>query len=59
MKKRKEKTTMKIDPNQLKTRDHLMLKVIAGATKAGVQPDRRKEADKKACRKPVKEDECD
>lgn len=47
----------KIDPNQLKTRDYLMLKVISGVTKAGVQKDRRKEADKKACRKPVKEDE--
>ena len=51
------KTT--IDPNKLKTRDHLMLKVISGVTKAGVQADRRKEADKKACRKPLKEDECD
>jgi hypothetical protein len=48
---------MKINPNELKTRDHLMLKVIAGATKAGVQKDQKKEADKLACRKPVKEEE--
>lgn len=49
------KTT--IDPNQLKTRDLLMVKLINGYTKAGVQKDQRKEASKKACRKPVKEDE--
>lgn len=47
----------KIDPNKLKTRDYLMLRVIAGATKAGVQKDRRKEANKRTCRKPIKEDE--
>jgi hypothetical protein len=41
----------KIDPNKLKTRDHLMVRLINGATKAGVQKDRRKEASKRACRK--------
>lgn len=34
----------------LKTRDHLMVKVINGATKAGVHTDRKKQADKYACR---------
>lgn len=41
----------KINPNKLKTRDYLMLKVIGGATKAGVEKDRRKEANKQASRK--------
>jgi hypothetical protein len=40
-----------ITPGKLKTRDHLMVKVITGATKAGVHKDRRKEANKRACRK--------
>lgn len=47
----------KINPNKLKTRDHLMVRVIQGVTKAGIQKDLRKEASKKACRKPIKEDE--
>ena len=41
----------KINPNKLKTRDQLMVKIINGATKAGVQKDKRKEANKQACRK--------
>lgn len=40
----------KINPNTLKTRDHLMVKLINGATKAYVEKDKRKEASKKACR---------
>lgn len=47
----------KINPNKLKTRDHLMVRVIQGVTKAGIQKDLRKEANKKACRKPVKGEE--
>lgn len=43
-----------IKPRELKTRDYAMLLLIGGATKAGVQPDRRKEANRKACRKPVR-----
>jgi hypothetical protein len=31
-------------------RDYLLLKIIGGATKAGVQPDRKKEANKTASR---------
>lgn len=38
------------------SRDPLMVRIIQGATKAGVQPDRRKEADRKACRGRVRED---
>jgi len=33
-------------------RDYLLLKIIGGATKAGVEPDRKKEANKKASRGP-------
>jgi hypothetical protein len=47
----------KIDPNKLKVRDPLMVKIINGATKAGVQKDQKKEAAKKACRKPVADEE--
>lgn len=37
-----------------KIRDYLMIKVINGITKAGIQPDRKKVKNKKACRKPIK-----
>lgn len=40
-----------IDPNQLKTRDYLLVEIIKGATKAGVQKDRRKEANRTESRK--------
>lgn len=43
-------TSSSIDPNQLKSRDQLMVAVINGATKAYVEKDRRREASKKACR---------
>lgn len=42
-----------IDPNQIKTRDYLLIDIINGATKSGVQIDRKKEQDRKACRKAV------
>jgi hypothetical protein len=47
----------KIKTNELKTRDHLMVKVINGATKGGPHKDRRKEQDKTACRKKVRGEE--
>lgn len=43
----------KIDPNNLKTRDWLIVRLLQGATKAGIQKDRKKEKNKKACRKKV------
>lgn len=50
----------KIDPNKLKTRDYLLLEIIKGATKSGVQPDRKKEENRTRSRKRVKiEDEYD
>lgn len=45
-----------IDPNSLKTRDHLLVAIIQGATKAAVYQDRKKEQNKKACRKPADEE---
>ena len=39
-----------IRPSELKTRDYLMVRIINGATKAGVQKDRRKELNRRACR---------
>lgn len=47
---RKDRNRIRIDPNKVKTRDHLMVRVINGATKAGVQKDRRKETDRRSCR---------
>ena len=47
------KPRQKIDPNKVKTRDPLMVKIINGATKGGVQKDRRKEENKSACRRKV------
>lgn len=40
----------KITQADLKARDLLMVRVITGATKAGAHEDRRKAANKKACR---------
>lgn len=42
---------MKLDPNKLRTRDTLMVRLINGATKAGVQPDLKKRKSKEACRR--------
>jgi len=39
-----------IDPNDIKTRDYNMLLIIAGATKAAIHVDKRKENNRKACR---------
>ena len=44
----------RIDPNRVKTRDPLMVRLIQGATKAGVQTDRRKAQNKAACRGAMK-----
>jgi hypothetical protein len=47
----------KIKHSDLKTRDELLVRIIQGATKAGVQKDQKKETSKKKCRKPIREDE--
>lgn len=39
-----------INPNKLKTRDHLMVALICGVTKAGVQKNHHKEANRTKCR---------
>lgn len=43
--------TTKINVREIRTRDYLMVRVITGATKAGIQTDRRKEEDRKKCRR--------
>jgi hypothetical protein len=53
MPRKPRKTPEKIDPNEFKTRDHLLVLLITGATKAGAHRDHRKEASRKACRKKV------
>jgi len=47
----KKDQVVTIDPNEIKTRDYLLLDLINGATKSGIHVDRRKEANRKACRK--------
>jgi len=47
----------KVNPNEIKTRDHLMVELINGATKAGVHKDKRREKNKKTCREPVREED--
>jgi hypothetical protein len=50
----KPQPKLSIDPNRLRTRDHALLALIAGATKAAVHVDRRKEASRRACRRRVR-----
>lgn len=47
----------KINPNDLKTRDYLILEIIKGATKSGVQPDQKKEENRKRSRKRLDPDD--
>lgn len=47
---KKNAQTSPIDPNRVKTRDHLLVKLLTGATKGGIQKDIRKEANRRACR---------
>lgn len=44
--------------NRVKTRDYAMVKVINGATKAGVHVDRKKEVDRQVAREKVKANAC-
>ena len=40
-----------INPNDVKTRDYLLLQIINGVTKAGIHRDKRKHNNKYKCRK--------
>lgn len=44
------KKTQRIKPQDVKTRDPLMVALINGATKAGVEKDQRKEKSRRECR---------
>lgn len=46
----------KINPNNLKVRDNLIVALISGVTKSGVFKDRRKEQNRRACRGSFKEE---
>lgn len=46
----------KIEANAIKSRDLLMVRIIQGATKAGVAMDRKKQANKHACRGKVRDE---
>jgi hypothetical protein len=41
---------IKINPNKIKSRDLLMVKLINGATKANIALDHRKESNRNECR---------
>lgn len=55
--KRTKVGKMKIDPNQIRTRDEAMVRLINGATKAGVHVDRKKEENRRRCRKKIPRDD--
>lgn len=42
-----------IDPNEIKVRDYLLMNLILGVTKSGIQKDQRKENNKRNCRKKI------
>ena len=52
----KQRLNVTVDPRAIRTRDWALVAVINGVTKAGVQPDRRKEAARRACRGRVRAD---
>lgn len=43
----------KLNPDEIKTRDPLLQALICGATKGGIHKDRKKDANKRKCRKKV------
>jgi hypothetical protein len=43
-----KKTT--INPDKIKTRDHLLVALICGATKGGAEKNHRREANRNKCR---------
>lgn len=55
-KKKDRKVPDTIDPNEIKSRDELMVQLINGATKSGVEKDKKREEDKKRCRKKYDKD---
>ena len=57
MSKRRKKSLKpaKLDPNTIKVRDELVKALICGATKTGIQEDKKKAHDKKVCREAVKD----
>jgi hypothetical protein len=57
MGKLREIKVIVIDPNQIATRDWLIVELIMGVTKAGTFTDKRKETNRKHCRQRIhKED---
>jgi hypothetical protein len=49
---------IRFDPNLVRTRDHALVALIRGATKAAVHVDRRKEASRRACRRSTGRSAC-
>lgn len=54
---KKSKTKLTIKHTDIKTRDHLLVKLLKGATKGGAHTDRKKQANKKEARQTVEVDE--
>jgi hypothetical protein len=51
------KTPAAIDPNRIKVRDALMVALINGVTKSGVQKDQKKERNRRECRRRVRQED--
>ncbi len=46
-----------INPHEIPIRDYFMVDIIRGVTKSGIHTDRKKENNKKECRKKIKHEE--
>lgn len=57
MPKRPKTVPDKINPNRVQSRDHLLTRLINGATKSGYHRDKKREANKHECRKKLKVNE--
>lgn len=46
-----------INPHEIPIRDYLMVDIIKGITKSGIHVDRKKENNKKECRKKIRRED--
>lgn len=53
----KTRLKLTINPNQIRTRDLVLVALINGATKGGPHVDHKKAAARRACRRPVELEE--
>lgn len=56
MRSKQQTSEFSIDPNDIPVRDTLMIDIINGVTKAAVHVDRKREQNRKACRRKFNKD---